>query len=121
MILMEHVKDPGLSGGNVTITGAAVTPDLREAKVFWSVYGDADAKKEAARGLRRCGGFIRRELGKVLDLRHTPELFFHFDDSYEKGMKMERLLHEISQTPETPPGENTEESSSTDQGDEGGE
>ncbi|MCL5883986.1 MAG: 30S ribosome-binding factor RbfA [Deltaproteobacteria bacterium] len=93
LILQHKVKDPGLAAA--TVTEVTVTPDLRAARISWSVLGGERERDKAAAGWRRCAGFIRREVGRELDLRHTPELTFRYDDSYEKDARIRALLDEI--------------------------
>jgi ribosome-binding factor A len=79
----------------VTITGVEVTNDLSIAKIFFSVIGDDKAKKESESGLNSAKGFIRREIGKKLTIRHTPEIIFKYDNSLDYGSRIESLLKEI--------------------------
>ena len=69
--IVREVKDPRVSGAFITVTAADVTPDLKFAKIYFSVIGDS---KEAKRGLERAVGFIRRRLAETLNLRITPSL-----------------------------------------------
>ena len=57
---------------------------------------DEETKKKAMQGLKSAAGFIRRELGKRIDLRYTPEFVFELDDSIEHGANIERLLNNIN-------------------------
>lgn len=102
-LIVTRVSDPRLLG--VTITDVEVSPDTRIAKVFWSVIGDAEIKKQAQRGLESAAGFLRRQLGVTLRTRHTPELFFEFDPSLEYGEHMSRVLDEVKtrEASRTPP------------------
>lgn len=93
LILQNKVKDPALA--SVTVTGVTVTPDLRQARILWSVMGAEDERKTAASAWLRCAGFIRREVGRELDLRYTPELTFAYDDSYERNARILALLDGI--------------------------
>ncbi|HEY5766032.1 MAG TPA: 30S ribosome-binding factor RbfA [Candidatus Deferrimicrobiaceae bacterium] len=92
LILQNRVKDPG--AGSITVTDVTVTPDLRMARVFYSVLGDEEMRKAARDALRRSKGYIRRELGQVLRIRYSPELTFLYDATFEKGVRIERLLRE---------------------------
>ena len=92
-ILARELKDPRV--GFVTITTAKVSPDLRQAQVYFSVFGSPVKQKETLAILNRSTGFIRRQLGSRVKLRHTPELQFIFDDSIEYGAKMDNLLSEV--------------------------
>jgi len=89
-LLYRGIKDPRLEG--LTITGAEVSSDLRHAKIFYCARGGEKAREEAARGLSRARGFIRRELGKRLRLRYLPELDFRYDESLDYGARIEGLL-----------------------------
>ncbi len=100
LLLQRRVNDPGL--GSVTITDVSVTPDLKIAHVNYSALVEAGERKAVAQALRRAEGFLRRELGKVLGLRYAPELLFHYDDSYDRGARMDSLLREISSGEKTP-------------------
>lgn len=86
-------KDPRI--GLVTFTGVKMSPDLREGVVYWSLFGDEATKKETARGLEAATGFIKREIGKVLGLRHTPSLRFVYDEAIERGARIDSLLREV--------------------------
>lgn len=92
-ILQYELKDPGI--GFVTITDVKMSADLKLAKVFYTVLGDADCKDRSAAALRRAGGFIQREIGRRLRLRYTPGISFHFDASVERGAHIEELLRKI--------------------------
>ena len=91
--LLRTVKDPRVHG-LVSITHVDTTPDLRDAKVFVSVLNQQDGK-EVIRGLKSAGGYLRRELGRALSLRSTPELLFQEDDSIDKGTHILKLLNDI--------------------------
>jgi ribosome-binding factor A len=94
LLLQRKVNDPGLAP--VTITDVSITPDLKIAHVNYSALVGAQERKEVAHALRRAEGFLRRELGRVLGLRYAPELHFHYDDSYDRGARIDSLLREIS-------------------------
>lgn len=88
--LESGVKDPRL--GFVTITDARVTPDLREATVFYTVYGDDTAQAESAAALASATGVVRAEIGKQCRLRFTPILTFVADAVPETSRQLEDLL-----------------------------
>ena len=95
-IVRRRVKDPRLVG--VTITGTRVSPDYQYADVYvYRLGGDPEALDEAMQGLASALGFIRRELGSRLSIRHTPELRFHLDESIDYGDHIESLLSQIRQ------------------------
>ncbi len=95
-ILMRKIKDPRV--GFVTVTEVDLADDLRNAKVFVSVYG---AEKAATlKGLDSASAYIRSELGKRMRMKYIPELLFRFDDSVERGAHINELLHEIQEKDE---------------------
>ncbi len=95
VIVAREVKDPRV--GFATITKVRVSPDLRYARVFVSVFGSLEQQKASLAALHRAGGFIRRQLSGRLKLRHCPDLQFDLDDSMEYGAKMDGLLAEVRQ------------------------
>lgn len=97
-LLLRGSKDPRLAG--VTVTGVEVTPDLRIARVYVSVLGDEQARKDAGEGLDRAAGFLRREVAHRLNMRVTPELAFVFDESWDRGARIDELLHQIKHNEE---------------------
>lgn len=90
-IIRMEVKDPRISE-LLSITDVKVTEDLKYAKVYISVYGDYQPTLEA---LRSAKGFIRREVGRRIKMRITPELIFEKDDSIEKGFYMSSLINKV--------------------------
>lgn len=92
-LLHRGLKDPRI--GFVTITDAEVTGDLRSAKVYISVYGNEKQKHDSMEGLQAATGFIRREIGKFLKLRFTPELTFKFDESVEYGTRINEVITDL--------------------------
>ncbi|RKD24271.1 ribosome-binding factor A [Ammoniphilus oxalaticus] len=92
-IIQLELKDPRV--GFVTVTAVDVTGDLQEAKVYISVMGSDEQKEESVQALQKAKGFIRSELGKRIQLRHTPDLLFRMDESIEYGNKIETLLKDI--------------------------
>lgn len=92
-LIETRIKDPRVAG--VTVTDVEVTPDTRLAKVYYSLIGDDDAKRQATLGLESAAGWLRRELGAHLRTRHTPELIFIFDESLERGERMAQLLDSL--------------------------
>ncbi|MFH0873067.1 MAG: 30S ribosome-binding factor RbfA [bacterium] len=92
-LIQRGLKDPRI--GFVTITEIVLSRDLRHAKVFFSSYGDEEAKLRSLEGLRSALGFIRGELGRRLDLRFIPELDFRIDNSVEYAFHIEEVLHQM--------------------------
>ncbi len=95
--IVMALKDPRMETGLVTITGLEVTPDLRHARVSYSVLGSADALRACGEALTRAAPFIRRELLRVTELRRAPELEFHFDESTERASRVFQLLAQIEE------------------------
>lgn len=89
-VIERQVKDPRL--GLVTVTDARLTPDLREAKVFWTAYGDDIAQADSARALESAKGVIRSAVGRATGLKHTPSLTFVQDAVPETAQQIEELL-----------------------------
>ena len=79
-----------------SVVKVSVTNDLRYAKVYISVMGDDETKKKAMEGLKSAAGYIRREIGKRIDLRYTPEFIFELDSSIEHGARIEQLLNNLN-------------------------
>ncbi len=92
-LLVKGLKDPRI--GFVTITGVEVTPDLHLARVYYTVFGEEEVRRETAAGLRSSIPYIRRELGKRLRMRYIPDLIFEYDSSVEYGNRIENLIKEI--------------------------
>ena len=92
--MIRNLKDPRVQDTMISITRVETTPDLRYAKVYVSVLDKSDVK-EVIKGLKSAGGYLRRELGRALSLRYTPELVFQADDSIDKGTHILKLLNDI--------------------------
>lgn len=90
-ILETEVKDPNIH--LVTITDCKVTSDLSFAKVYFMSLDEK--KEETLKALKEASGFIRKELAEKMDLRHTPELTFVYDESIEYGKKIEDIIAKI--------------------------
>jgi len=95
-VLLRKVKDPRL--GEITLTVVKVSPDLRHARVYYSLLADDRRKTDVAAGLESAKGFVKRELGKRLELRRMPDITFHFDDSLEYGSHIDQLLSELKES-----------------------
>jgi ribosome-binding factor A len=93
-LLQRQVKDPRL-GNFVTVTEVITSADLKHAKVFVSRISSAEEKQEVLSALVSASGFFRRELAKRLKLRYTPELSFHWDDSIERGDRIQQLINKV--------------------------
>ena len=92
-LLMKGVKDPRI--GFVSVTGVKMSPDLHYANVHVSLFGSDSEKKSSLIGLQQSGGWIRREIGKRLRLRVTPEIRFFEDTTLDDVYQLEERLKEI--------------------------
>lgn len=92
-IIQSELKDPRLPQ-MTSVISADVTRDLRYAKVYVSVLGSEQEEKDAIEGLKSASGFIRREIGRRLKLRYTPELLFELDHSIERGVYITKLIND---------------------------
>jgi len=92
-IIQSDLKDPRLPK-MISVTNANVTKDLRYAKIYISVLGNDEDKKNALQGLKSASGFIRREVGHRMQLRYTPEMQFEIDNSIEHGVYISKLINE---------------------------
>ena len=91
-IALRDVREPKVIDNFVSITRAEVTPDLRNANIYFSCIGNS---AEAEAGLKKCTGMLRHHLAVTLNLRITPELRFVKDGSIEHGAKIAKLLEEV--------------------------
>lgn len=92
-MLLYDIKDPRI--GFVTVTEVEMTGDLREAKIFVSIMGNDEQIKNSMEGLQSALGFIRREIGKRIRLRFTPEISFAPDKSLDYSEHIQKLLLKI--------------------------
>lgn len=92
-IVQNDIKDPRLPK-MVSILNVNVTKDLRYAKVYISVLGTEEDKKNALSALKSAAGYIRREIGHRIQLRYTPEMQFEVDNSIEKGAYITKLIND---------------------------
>lgn len=90
---VERLKDPGL--GFVTITGVDTAPDLRTARVYYSVIGEDDQAERTAQALERASSRLRAVVGGQVRMKYVPELTFEEDEAIQRGIRMEQLLREI--------------------------
>jgi ribosome-binding factor A len=96
-IIGRELKDPRI--GFVTVTRVDLTADLRTARVHVGILGDATQRERTLAGLRQAAGFVRRELGRRIRLRHTPELQFHYDGGLDATERVAQLLEETQLAP----------------------
>jgi ribosome-binding factor A len=96
-LLTREVKDATLNTALISITDVETSADLRNAKVFFSVYGDEATIEAALQHLQRASGFLHHNLKERLDLRHTPHLEFVLDRSLARGDRIMRLMRTIEE------------------------
>ena len=94
-ILTRKIGDPRVK--LVCVTAVDVTADLELARVFVSVIGDSEARRQALEGLDHAKPFIRHELAARLQLRQVPELMFRLDEAVERGARVDQLLRQIQE------------------------
>lgn len=104
--ILQEIKDPRV--GFLTVTGVKMGPDLRHAKIYFSVIGDDQARETTLQGLRSAKGFIRTELGKKIRLRFIPDVDFVVDKSLDQGLKIFGLLKQVQHEEQIPQGETVE-------------
>ncbi|HBM75807.1 MAG TPA: 30S ribosome-binding factor RbfA [Clostridiaceae bacterium] len=98
-LIRNEIRDPRIAEFT-SITSVEVTRDLRYAKVFVSVLGDDKQKDDTLSGLKSAAGFVRREIGKRVKLRYTPEILFEIDKSIEHGIYISKLIDKVNKAGE---------------------
>ncbi len=104
-ILLRRIRDPRVS--RLTVTGVKMSDDLRTAKIYFVELGEDSCHPETLEGLRKAGGFIKKELGQRLKLRFVPDLIFKPDYSFAYGSRIDQLINKIHQEEEEDAGANT--------------
>jgi len=94
-MLVKSVKDPRI--GFVTITRVTVSEDCRSAGAYYSVAGTEAERESSMKGLESAKGYVRKELGRRIRLRYTPDITFQFDPSIEYAIHMEELIQNLHQ------------------------
>lgn len=94
-IIRNELKDPRIST-LCSVVAAEVTPDLKFAKVYISILGSEEEKKNTLAGLNSAAGYVRKELGDRINLRNNPEVHFELDKSIEHGARIMDILSEIN-------------------------
>ena len=94
-IIRDELRDPRVSS-MTSIIEVDLTKDLRYVNIYVSVLGDDEKKEETMEGLTRASGFIRREIGKKIKARYTPEVIFKLDNSIERGIHMYNIITKVS-------------------------
>lgn len=107
--ILRELKDPRVKDCFLSVVRVEVTNDLSYCTVYVSTMEGLDRTKEAVQGLKSAGGYIRRELGRGLKLRHVPELIFKATDSIEYGASISRMLADLNLEPDEPKEETEDE------------
>jgi ribosome-binding factor A len=92
-ILAREVHDPGI--GFLTVTRVKLTPDLQQARIYYTTLGDEQARKDTGKALGRATPFLRRQVARRMNFKRVPELQFFYDESIEQHDRIERILREI--------------------------
>ncbi len=96
---LRDIKDPRVQQGMISVTRVETTGDLRYSKIWVSVMG-LQNEKEFRKGIKSASGWLRRELGSVLNLRYTPELVFELDHSIEYGAHISEVINSLDIHPD---------------------
>ena len=121
-MLLTEIKDPRLAGKMISITGVDVTSDGSYATCYVSVMGSskekavheegteeaAQEKEKVLEGLKSASGLMRKEIGRQVKIRHTPELIFKIDNSMEYGRHINKVISQLDIKPEEIEEDNTE-------------
>ena len=94
-IIRGEIKDPRIHP-MTSVVAVEVAPDLKTCKAYISVLGDEKAQQDTIRGLQSAEGYIRRELAHTLNMRNTPEIKFVLDQSIEYGVKMSKMIDDVT-------------------------
>ncbi len=94
-IITYELKNPDVTG-MISVTRVKVTPDLKYAKVYVSMFNSRSVEK-TMQGLKDSSGFMRSQVARMVNLRITPELVFEYDDSIEHGERIDNILKQISE------------------------
>ena len=94
-IIRGEIKDPRINP-LTSVVAVEVAPDLKTCKAYISVLGDEESQAKTLAGLKSAEGFIRSKLAKTVNLRNTPEIRFVLDQSIEYGVKMAKMIDEVT-------------------------
>jgi ribosome-binding factor A len=89
-----ELKDPRF--GFVTVTGVETSPDLRHARVYVSVFGPDESRRDSLAGLEAAHGVLQSRLASELRMKRTPQLAFEYDSTVERGVRMTQLIDELA-------------------------
>jgi len=95
---VAELKDPRI--GLVTITGVSVSPDLKDGRVYVSVFGSEKKRRLTMAGLESAHGIVQARLGRELRLKRTPQLTFEYDPSVERGVRMTKMIDDLAPGPD---------------------
>ncbi len=93
-LIQNEVRDPRL--GFVTVTEVRLSPDLQHARVYVSIFGDSEERRESFGVLERATGFLRSQVGRRMKLRHVPEIQFRLDETLDTSERIDALLDETA-------------------------
>lgn len=102
--ILRELKDPRVTGCLLSVVRVEVTNDLSYCTAYVSTVEGLERSREAVEGLKSAAGYIRRELGHRLRLRHVPQLIFKATDSIEYGASISKIINDLD-IPEAPPEE----------------
>ena len=94
-IIRGEIKDPRINS-MTSVVAVEVAPDLKTAKAYISVLGDEESQKSTLVGLKSAEGYIRRELARNINLRNTPQITFILDQSIEYGVRMSKMINDVT-------------------------
>ena len=94
-IIHGEIKDPRIHP-MTSVTAVEVAPDLKTCKAYISVLGDKKAQEDTIKGLQSAEGYIRRELARTVNMRNTPQITFIVDQSIEYGVKMSKMIDDVT-------------------------
>ena len=97
-LLHKSIRDPRLKAA--TISEVQMSPDLKLAKIYYTLNGSASVRKNAQSGFNSASGFIKKALARELGLRYMPDLKFFYDESFDYGAKIDSLLKSLNKEDE---------------------
>ena len=95
-IIRREIKDPRVAGAMISVVSVEVTPDLKYCKAYISVMGSEEAALDAIAGLKSAVGYIRGRLARSINLRNTPQITFILDQSIEYGVRMSKMIDDVT-------------------------
>ena len=95
MSIIREIKDPRVKTGMVSVLKTSVTKDLKFCKVYVSVLGNEENKKDVLRGLESAKGYVRSQISDRLNLRITPQFNFVIDNSLEEGDRILKIMNDL--------------------------